>query len=254
MSLNQQVRFLFLACSIVFAAAVNADEPKAASASVQKAVTAGLTKHAPDLKVADIFSTPIKGIYEVHIENGPLLYAAKDGLHFFVGDLYKVTEKGMANLTEIQRGLARKELLDTVKPKDMIIYPPEGDVKSRITVFTDIDCGYCRKLHQEVPALNKLGIEVRYLAFPRAGAKSGSADKLATAWCAKDPNKTLTQLKNNESVPIKTCDNHPIASHFALGGDLGVRATPTLILDDGQIISGYRPAADLAKELGVSAN
>jgi thiol:disulfide interchange protein DsbC len=134
----------------------------------------------------------------------------------------------------------------------MIIFKPAGATKAIMNVFTDIDCGYCRKLHQEVAELNALGIEVRYLAYPRAGIPSASYDKIATAWCAQDQQQTLTKAKRGESVATAVCADNPVAEHYALGQRIGVAGTPAIVLMDGTLIPGYQPAASFAQILGLT--
>ena len=124
--------------------------------------------------------------------------------------------------------------------------------KTAITVFTDIDCGYCRKLHQEVPELNRLGIEVRYLAYPRAGLESESYDKIVSAWCADDQRLALTRAKTGKKIESRDCKN-PVAQHFALGGAVGVTGTPSIIFEDGRLLPGYLPAERLAQQLGIAS-
>jgi thiol:disulfide interchange protein DsbC len=134
----------------------------------------------------------------------------------------------------------------------MIVFSPKGQVKASVTVFTDVDCGYCQKLHEEVPALNAKGIEVRYLAYPRAGIGSPSYNKIVSAWCANDQQDALTKLKRRQPIPTNICAGNPVAAQFALGGKMGVRGTPALVLESGRLLPGYMPADRLAAELGVN--
>jgi thiol:disulfide interchange protein DsbC len=129
----------------------------------------------------------------------------------------------------------------------MIIYSPK-QVKHRVTVFTDIDCQYCRRLHQEMAELNGMGIEVRYLLFPRAGVGSKSYDKAVTVWCSANRQQALTDSKAGKNLPNKTCDN-PVDKHMALVEKLGITGTPTMVLEDGSMIPGYVPAARLLAAL-----
>ena len=133
----------------------------------------------------------------------------------------------------------------------MIVYGPENP-KRYVTVFTDIDCGYCRKLHNEVPELNAAGIQVRYLAFPRAGIGSNSHNKYVSVWCNDDPQASLTKAKSGRPVAKATCEN-PIAETYRLGQQIGVRGTPMIIYDDGKITPGYLPSKELIKRLGLES-
>jgi thiol:disulfide interchange protein DsbC len=132
-----------------------------------------------------------------------------------------------------------------------VVFPADGEMRAIINVFTDIDCGYCRQMHRDVAHLNALGIEVRYLGYPRAGIGSSSFDKLVTAWCADDQQDAMTRLKAGEHVEPRTCPN-PVAEHYALGDRVGVTGTPSIILMDGRMIPGYLPPEDLAARIGLS--
>jgi thiol:disulfide interchange protein DsbC len=130
----------------------------------------------------------------------------------------------------------------------MVVFPPAGPTKHTVTVFTDIDCGYCRKLHQEIADYNQQGIKVRYLMYPRAGVGSESYNKAVWVWCADDRQDAITRAKRGEEIPHKTCAN-PVKEQFELGQTLGVRGTPSIILENGQMVPGYVPAAQLAQML-----
>lgn len=222
-----------------------------AQESPEASIAAKLQQARPDLKVASVRPSVAAGLYEVTLAAGPVLYATADGDFFVLGDLFAVDIEGFTNLSELQRDIARKELLASVKSEDMIIFSPEGEVKSQVTVFTDVDCFYCQKLHREVPAMNAAGIEVRYMAYPRAGVGSESYRKIASAWCAEDPRQAITALKNRQQIPENVCPGNPVADQFMLGQKAGVRGTPALVLESGEMVPGYLSAADLAGRLGV---
>jgi thiol:disulfide interchange protein DsbC len=205
----------------------------------------------PDVKVGSVAASEINGLYVVQIKDGPTVYASADGKYFVAGDLYEVQAGGFVNLGEQRRNGERAKELAALKPADMIVFKSKGATKAVVSVFTDFDCGYCQKLHQEVPKLNAMGIEVRYLAYPRAGIGSDTYQKLVTAWCAKDRQGTLTRFKNREHVPISTCANNPVGAQYQLGERMGVTGTPALITASGELIPGYMPAAELAQRLGV---
>jgi thiol:disulfide interchange protein DsbC len=166
--------------------------------------------------------------------------------------MYRVEQNRFVNIADERMKPIRAQKMSALKKSDMIIYSHAGTPKSYVDVFTDIDCGFCRKLHKEIPELNAMGIEVRYLAYPRAGIPSPSADKLVTAWCSKNPRDTLTQLKSGVAIANTTCDNNPVAAQYALGDELGVNGTPALFTPSGEMLPGYMPAAELAAALGVS--
>ena len=204
------------------------------------------------ISIDRVEETPSSDLIEVAITDGPVLYATRDGRFLLLnGDLLAVSETSVSSWTEQRRTKERVELISAVDIDDMIVFSPAEPAKGYINVFTDITCGYCRKLHLEMDDLNRRGVEVRYLAFPRGGLESDGARKLATAWCSRNRESTLTSLKAGVEMPINDCAGNPIAEHYALGNRLGVRGTPAIVTSDGQLIPGYRPAADIAALLGV---
>ncbi|HKI74127.1 MAG TPA: thioredoxin fold domain-containing protein [Pseudomonadales bacterium] len=231
------------ACLLIWAPAVFALSPHE--------VAIALKKSRPDLPIVNIKKSRLPGFYEVSIGEGRTLYVTDDAKHFIMGDLFSVDDKGFTNLSEEDRAVDRKKLMATVADKDTIIFsPPKDKVKATISVFTDVDCPYCRKFHQEVPELNSMGIAVRYLAYPRAGVGSAAYKKMVSAWCSDDPHKALTMEKAGHDVAPRTCPN-PVAAEYKLGNEVGVTGTPTLVYEDGTLVPGYLPAKVLAKSLGV---
>lgn len=194
--------------------------------------------------------SPVKGIYEVGY--GPkIYYVSADGHYLFSGDLIDLHNR--TNLTEQNRSGARLKALSQIDEKSMIIYKAKGKEKHVITVFTDIDCGYCRKLHHGMAKMNELGITVRYLAFPRAGIGSPSYDKAVSVWCAKDRHKAMDDAKSG-LIPQKASCDSPVKQEYMLGRSIGVTGTPSIVLKDGSLMPGYLPPEKLAAALEQSGN
>ena len=214
------------------------------------ALLSKLKKLRPDLPIERVRPSPVKDIYALELKGGSMLYGTRDARFLFAGDLYQMGDEDLVNLAELRRSVQRKAILDTVKPDDMVIFSPEGETKAVVDVFTDVDCTFCQKLHREVPRMNELGIEVRYLAFPRKGIGSSSYDKMVSTWCAKDPRQALTDSKAGKPIPAKSCDN-PVAWEYELGHQVGVTGTPAIVLEDGSLYPGYLPAEKLAQILGL---
>ena len=221
---------------------------------IEASVLSFLTAARPDVQFTFLGESPMPGVYEVQVANGPLLFVHEQGEYLFQGGLLQVKEGAIVDTMEARKAIKRSDVFAQRSTEDMIVFKPEGESKAIMNVFTDVDCGYCRKFHQEVPQLNAMGIEVRYLAFPRAGIPSGSYDKIAKAWCADDKQDTLTKVKNGRNVDVEVCDNNPVAEHYAFGNSIGVTGTPAIILMDGTLIPGYQSAANFAKLLGISSN
>jgi thiol:disulfide interchange protein DsbC len=244
---NQSVSaFLLLALAVFAQAGTPADKATAAK------VRAALDSPAMGLKVATVETSEVPGMLEVQFEAGPMVYATEDGSYFILGDLFQVNNGQFVNLAEKRRDEERLVKMEAVDTKDMIVFPAQGDTLAHISVFTDVTCFYCQKLHKEVPELNKRGIEVRYLAYPRSGMDSPGYRQLVGAWCAQNPQETLTSLKNKESVAVNQCDDNPVAQQYQLGQELGVRGTPAMITETGQMIPGYQSADQLMVTLGLN--
>lgn len=247
---------LAFALALPFSTALAADDGASAAAAGLVTQADGATLVArlkalrPEIPIESVAETPLPGILQLNLTGGTVFYGTADGRYLFAGDLYELGDDDLVNLAEQGRIGKRHELMAAVSPKDMVIFPATGKTKAVINVFTDVDCGYCRKLHQEVPRLNELGIEVRYLAYPRAGIGSRSYEKIVSAWCAEDPNDAITALKSGKEIPDATCPN-PVADQYVLGQHVGVSGTPAIVLEDGRLLPGYMPADDLAATIGI---
>lgn len=199
---------------------------------------------------AMIKPSPIGGIYQVTIGT-KVFYMSENGQYLLNGNLIDLETR--ENLTEAAGNIARKEALSQLDQSGLLIYPAKDKPLRNITVFTDMDCPYCRKLHQEVPALNAAGVEVRYLAFPRAGVGSDSFHKAVSVWCSEDKRDAMNQAMAGKAIAEKKCDNQPVASHLSLGQVFEVNGTPNIILETGERIPGYVPASELIQLLKLSS-
>lgn len=219
---------------------------------VKAAINAGLQKGKPGIEVNHVETSPLPGLYKATIGDGPHVYVTADGQYFIAGDVFQVKPGNIVNLTDQARNGERAKAVASVEKEDMIIFAPDKEnVKKVLYVFTDVDCGYCQLLHSKMGEYNDLGIEVRYLAYPRAGIGSKSANKLVSAWCADDPNAALTTLKERKPIPDKTCEGNPVADQYNLGRTIGLTGTPALVLENGELISGYLEPAKLAQALDL---
>ena len=204
----------------------------------------------PNAEVSSVNASPVAGLYEVIVGTSDIVYMSADGRFMLKGDLLDLNDR--RNLTEERRGEARLSTLKSMNPKTMIEFAP-ANAKHVIYVYTDVDCTYCRRFHQEVGVLNQAGITVRYLAFPRAGIGSESFRKTVSVWCAKDRNTALTEAKLGKDIPSATCDN-PVKAHYESGITVGVKGTPTIILESGEELGGYMPAEKLVQYINGNAS
>jgi thiol:disulfide interchange protein DsbC len=243
------VKLLCMATVISIAVGGSAAAPSDPNAEMRDAVVAKLTKLRPGLRIVRVADAPVPGMVSIEIAGGGMLYATPDGKYLFAGDLYEMGDDDLRSPVDLARNAERRELISHVKREDMAVFAP-AQTKAVINVFTDVDCAYCRKLHLEVPRLNELGVEVRYLAFPRGGLDSPSYSRMVTAWCSDDRNDAITRMKRGEQIPERTCKN-AVADEYELGLRVGVSGTPAILLENGQLLPGYAPADQLAKAAGI---
>ena len=189
----------------------------------------------------------LPNIYEV-MYGTEVVYFSSDGKYFLAGDMIELETR--TNLSDFAKQSVRKDIMDREDFKP-VVFKAENE-KHKLTVFTDIDCGYCAKLHREMPQINAKGITVEYLMFPRAGLQSKSFDKAVSMWCADDQQKSMTDAKERREISNKSCEN-PIAAQYKLGQEVGVTGTPALITSTGKLIPGYMPADRLAAMLDSEA-
>jgi thiol:disulfide interchange protein DsbC len=206
---------------------------------------AAIAKKFPPSKPEDVRPSPVAGVYEVTV-GADVLYVSADGRYAFAGDLFEVESR--ANVTEAKRSGARSKLLAKIDERETIVFG-SASAKHTITVFTDVECGYCRKLHSEIDQLNKLGVRVRYLAYPRSGPGSEDWRKMEQVWCSPDRKTAITRAKQDQEVKSAGCGATPVAKQFELGDDLGVRGTPAIFTVNGDYIGGYLPPAALKEQL-----
>lgn len=205
------------------------------------------------MPVKTIKDTPVAGIFEVRLENGETFYSDANAEHFIIGEMLANQEQGLVNLTEQAHSAERAERLADIPSEQQVSFRAEQKPQAIIHVFTDVTCPYCRKLHEEVPRLNELGIEVRYLAFPRSGMQSDGARTLEQVWCADNPSEAMSAAKRGEALRNSVDCGSPVEEQYHLGLGLGVQGTPAIILPDGQMIPGYVPAERLAGMLGIDS-
>ena len=218
-----------------------------AAGADEKEIEAALKEALPDASVYTVRASSIPGLFEVELD-GQIVYVSSDGKFLLSGDLFDLQSR--TNLTEEPRGRAISRLIENVGESNMIVMGPDHSRRT-ITVFTDVDCPYCARLHLEVPQLTKQGVKVRYLLFPRNGIGSQTYKRSVAVWCAADRVEALGIAKAGGTLDMKTCSN-PVSDHYKLGEQLHVSGTPTIFTDDGRKIGGYVPAARLLAILGIA--
>ena len=219
---------------------VNADEA---------AIRQAMTKSMPSVKVDSVKPAVVKGLFEV-VVGANIYYVSEDGKYLLQGRLVDVAAR--KDLTEEKLNVTRKLSIEKMGQANMIVFKPKI-TKYTVTIFTDIDCGYCRKLHSEIDQYLAQGITIQYLFFPRAGKGSDSYNKAVSVWCAEDRNAALTAAKKDQKLPEKTCDN-PIDEHMQLAAEFDVKGTPMIISENGNVYPGYLPAKQLVEALENEKN
>lgn len=238
-------------------ACAQAQAPAAAKADATAPATANAASSDADQRVRDaiaklnakvhidrIGAATIKGFREA-IVNGQTIYVSDDGRYLLQGSLYDMVEK--KDLSQASMAGLRRELLKTVPASDRIVFSP-ANPKYTVSVFTDTECGFCRKLHADIAEYNRQGIAIEYLAYPRMGLGSPDYNEMVSVWCAPDRKQALTDAKNNRPVPVRTCKN-PVAAEYNLGQRVGLTGTPMIIAASGVAMPGYMPPKDLRAAL-----
>jgi thiol:disulfide interchange protein DsbC len=210
-------------------------------------IRAALEKVLPDHNPTSVKPSVVEGLYQVDI--GPqVMFVTADGRYLIDGAIVDLQTR--ENIAEAAQSEARQRTMAAVEDDQAILFAAE-DPRHQVTVFTDIDCGYCRKLHHQIDGYNEAGISVRYLFYPRSGAGSPSYAKAVSVWCAEDQRAAMTAAKNGKSVKEATCEN-PIKDHMALGELLGIRGTPAIVLENGEMVPGYVEPKRLATLLDTA--
>lgn len=246
---KQMLRFmsvLSLWVCVSFSGAVLADD--------YGALRKKLASQFPALAKATIKPTPSPWLVQVEFDN-QIVYATKDGRFLLLGEMINVESRVNLTQAELERlqSSGNKQvaaIMAGLKEDRMIVMGPR-QAKVTMTVFTDVDCTYCARFHLDVPELNRNGVRVRYLLYPRAGAGSDSYRKAVAAWCAQDRVKAIGLAKAGQPIEMKTCA-HPVDEHMRLAEQLGVNGTPTIFLDNGRRIGGYMPAKQMLVYIGVT--
>jgi thiol:disulfide interchange protein DsbC len=197
----------------------------------------------------DVSISPVDGWYTIH-KGSIVAYISADGRYLLQGDLIDLDTQ--ANLSEAVRNEARRELMASVKDEDVILFSP-ADVKYSVSIFTDVECTYCRRLHSQIDEYLAHGIEVRYLMYPRNGPTSRAWSTAEEVWCSSDRNSALTAAKMDRKFASTDCDASIVQEHYDMGHDVGLSGTPAIVFDDGTLISGYLPPDQLKARLDQGA-
>ncbi len=207
---------------------------------VPAGLKSALQRLMPGMKPDSVVPSQIPGLYQITV--GPAVaYLSEDGRYMLRGDL--IDMQARKNLTRVVRQAATTKSIEALGEESMIVFGP-SEADHTVTIFTDVDCGYCRRLHQEMDDYIEMGIKVRYTAFPRSGIPSSGYDKMVSVWCADDPKAAMTKAKSGVRVDAKPCDN-PVVDHYRLAEALGVDGTPTIFTETGRRLPGYVPAKRL---------
>ena len=215
----------------------------------QDNIREGLKNILPDGAVIELIEpSPIPGIYAVYYGDLQPIYVTQDGSFFIYGVIYKINVNSISNITEKSIAERRKLILQNIPSEELISFKSSNEQFS-VIVFTDVDCGYCRKLHNQIDEYNSLGISINYAAFPRSGLGTSAFTKMVGAWCSNNPKDSMTKLKNNLTLDISFCENQPVSKQYIIGKKLGVDGTPSFFSMDGEMFPGYIEPEELLLRL-----
>jgi thiol:disulfide interchange protein DsbC len=219
------------------------------SAELQ-ALRDSVAERFPEINPEEVFESPLAGWYTIR-KGAIVAYISADGRYLLQGDVIDLQHN--TNLSEASRNDARVAMMTAVSDEELIVFSPD-EVEHTVSVFTDIDCTFCRRLHAQIDQYMEQGIEVRYFLYPRNGPTSPSWAKAENVWCANDRNEALTLAKLDKEFPTRTCDASIVSTHYAIGQDVGLRGTPAIVLDNGTLFSGYMPAEQLKQAIAASSD
>ena len=241
---------------LALASALLMSAVSAQAASTEDTLKKQFSSMFPQAEVQGVTGTDLKGIYQVEMANGQLLYMSQDGKFAFTGDMMRLESGNAVNVSEEWRSVRRVDSLKSLDDKDLVVFPAKGDEKAEVLVFTDTSCGYCRKFHSEIPAITKQGITVKYVAWPRYGVDSPAGRTMVNVWCSDDRLDAMSQAKSNKDVSKpkgQACkdEGSVVQAQIDLGRSIGVNGTPAVYTLDGKQLGGYVPADQLTKQLGL---
>ena len=241
-------RIISILSSLLAISLVGSAPTWAADDAELEAVRAKINGMFQEIAPENVKKSPVDGWYTVQ-KGSVVAYVSADGRYLLQGDLIDLDHQ--VNLSELSRTDARRELMSSVGDDEVILFSP-ANIKHSVTVFTDIDCTYCRKLHSQIDEYLAQGIEVRYMLYPRGGPSSRSWNTSEDVWCANDRNGALTAAKMDRDFSTQKCDASAISKHYILGQNIGLSGTPAIVFDDGTLVSGYLPPATLASRLQLA--
>ena len=230
--------FIFLLFSFSSFGATNKDD-------IEKKITSILP---PGSKIESIQPSEIPDLYKVFYGDVQPIYVSSNGSFFIYGEMFKIEQNKIINLTNNEIENQRSKIINSISESEFISFPAENEIFS-IAIFTDVDCTYCRKLHEQIDDYNNLGISINYLAFPRSGIGTKSFSKMVSAWCSDNPKQTLTKLKKGKDLKLAFCDTQPVAKHYTIGQKIGISGTPAIVTKLGELLPGYYPPNELLEKL-----
>ena len=230
--------FIFLLFSFSSFGSINNDD-------IEKKITSILP---PGTKIKSIQPSEIPDLYKVFYGDVQPIYVSSNGSYFIYGEMFKIEQNKIINLTNNEIENQRSKIINSINENEFISFPSENEIFS-IAIFTDVDCTYCRKLHEQIDDYNNLGISINYLAFPRSGIGTKSFSKMVSAWCSDNPKQTLTKLKKGKDLKLAFCDTQPVAKHYTIGQKIGISGTPAIITKSGELFPGYYPPDELLEKL-----
>ena len=197
-----------------------------------------------EISVSAIEDTYSSNFFSVELSDGSLFYVTADGEFIINGDLYQIKKNSLINFSDLRDSKKRISKISEINTSEFITFKPKEKI-TEIYVFTDVDCGYCRKLHSEIASFLDNGIQVNYLAYPREGLESETYQKMRTAWCSNDPQSSLTTLKLGKTIKSDDCTRKVVSKHYNLAKEFNARGTPTIILENGFLLAGYHSAEEI---------
>ena len=216
--------------------------PAAGSAEAQ--VAARFAEKAGGQKPDQVFKGR-GGLYEVLI-GGQIYYVDSEVSFVLAGRMFDPRTR--EDLTQKRLDTALKVDFKAL-PLDRAVKTVRGDGSRVLVTFEDPNCGYCKRLWQNMGELKNVTI----YTFLYPILSPDSHEKSKAIWCAKDRAASWDEHMVQNKTPADTatdCKN-PLEQNVALGRELGINGTPTLIFADGSRSAGAMPVPAIEQRLAA---
>jgi thiol:disulfide interchange protein DsbC len=193
-------------------------------------------------KVRSVSPAPVTGLYEILVGN-EIFYTDSTGKYLIQGEIIELSTG--KNITE-----QRQSDLNRIKWSDLnqanAIKNVRGNGSRQLAIFSDPNCGYCKRLEKSLQQLDNVTIYTYLIPI----LSPDSAQKAKQIWCSSDPYKAyIDWMVNGVSPSGKTDCSNPLDKNLTTAKNYGITGTPTIFFTDGSRFPGAVQITDIEKKL-----